>query len=96
MVRLRLPMELALGRSFYWRKAKRKQSVSKALSVIGKKAGGGRTLSFGFLFSGGFSMDSKIFPGGPPHISQIFPQGLAIIFQERNLYHTSGDHLVHE
>ena len=29
--------------------------IWQALSVGKKKAGGGRTLSFGFLFSGGFS-----------------------------------------
>ena len=49
---------------------------SKALSVIGKKAGGGRTLSFGFLFL----PESHRNPNGPqiffnqPHtITEFFP-----------------------
>lgn len=72
VARLRLPMELALGRSFYWRKAKRKQSAQ----CYRKKAGGGRTLSFGFLFL----PESHRNPNGPqiffnqPHtITEFFP-----------------------
>jgi hypothetical protein len=49
-----------------------KQSVSKALSVIGKKAGGGRTLSFGFLFLPESQWSSNFF--NQPHtITEFFP-----------------------